>query len=122
MQHALTVPPVRFHGSVFRSLLNWRFARFELEPDRVVVYEHSRWLLGLGLLGLILSRTLRGQRSIDVEYAKVSKVERAKVGLNNKFLDVTMHDGSTHRFQLKDEEANRIRERVHQQNPTATIT
>jgi hypothetical protein len=121
METALTVKPPQFHGAVFRSLLNWRLARFELQADRVVVFEHSRWFLYLGLVGVILSRTTSGSRSLDIEYAKVASVSRGKVGLNKKFLDVKMQDGSEHRFNIKDDDANRIRAQVHQQNPTATI-
>src|SRR5688572_13058400 len=117
MSNALTVSdPVlaRFHGGVIRGKLNAHYARFELEHDRLAVYQHSRFLVAFGLIGLLIMRRLKGRLVNVLEFSKIATIGRGKFGFNKKILDVTMADGTTHRFNLDDTSAARIRAQIGQ--------
>jgi hypothetical protein len=112
MSHEMTRTSVKFHGAVIYGKLKLKLARFELESDRLVVYEHSRLLMGLGLIGAILSRVLRGKRTIDLPYTMIATLGRGKFGFNKKVLDVTTVEGQTYRFNMDDASASLVRARV----------
>jgi hypothetical protein len=116
MSTAITVSdPViaRYNGAVIRSALNLRLARFDLERDRLVVHEASRWLAGFGLLGLLLARVFKGTRT-DIDFSRIAAVARGKFGLNKKILDVEMVDGTKYRLNISDDFAGRIRSQLAQ--------
>jgi hypothetical protein len=104
----------RWNGGLFKGKFQMVFARFELERDRLVVYEHSRWLAAMGLIGLLIARKRQGKRTIELEFTKIATIGRGKFGLNKKILDVTTTDGQSHRFQLEDEASARIRLEIAQ--------
>lgn len=117
MSTAMTVQvpaTVKFHGGILRSTLRVHYARFEVAPDQLVVYQHSRWLMGMGLIGLLLARKLQGKRAIEISFGDIENIGRGKFGLNKKVLEVTMKDGTLHRFSLDDDASMKIRELVAQ--------
>ena len=119
MSTAMTVPgssPMKFHGGILRGKLRMHYARFELASDQLVVYQHSRWLMGMGLIGFLLARKLQGKRIIEIGFDDIESIGRGRFGLNKKILEVTLKDGTLHRFSMDDDASMKIREQVAQRS------
>lgn len=112
MTHALVAAPVKIHTHIILGKLDIRPVRVELEPGKLVIYQHSRWLLGLGLLGIWLSRRSQGKRMVDVALSDVAVIGRGKFGLNKKVLEITTVGGDQYRFSIADDKAALIRGHV----------
>jgi hypothetical protein len=112
MTNALVAAPIKFQGAIIYGKLKLHYARFELEPGKIVVYQHPRWLMGFGLIGLLIARKSQGKRVLDLELSKIAVLGRGKFGLNKKVLEVTMLDGEQYRFNVDDEKAALIRNHV----------
>jgi hypothetical protein len=116
MNNALVPSPLKIHGAIVHGGLKMHLARFELEPGKIVVYQHSWWLAGFGLLGLWISRKAQGKRVLDLELSKIAVIGRGKYGLNKKIVEITMTTGEQYRFNLGDDKAALIRNHVAQWN------
>ena len=114
-QQALTVvEPVllQSHGGLFVSKRRMAFARIELTSTRLVVYKKSIWLTGFGLIGVLIARSMKGTKTLDLDLGAITGIARGKYGFNKKILDVTMKDGATHRITVErfDEMVGRLRD------------
>lgn len=89
-------------GGRFKGKLRMFFGRFELTGRELVFYQRSIWFQMFGLIGALLGRKSAGKRTIALELGQVRSLARGKFGLNKKILDVTMADGSAHRFAFDD--------------------
>jgi hypothetical protein len=87
-------------GGRFRGKFRMYFGRFEVTPTRLVYFEHSAWWQPFGALGMLLARSARGKRAAEFDHAQIRSFARGKFGLNKKILDLTMTDGTTHRFSI----------------------
>ena len=103
--HALATTPspviATSHGGRFKSKLRVFFGRFELTSDRVIYYEKSSLWLMFGALGALLSRYSSGKRHTELELSRIASTARGKFGFNKNILDVTMTDGTSHRFTIE---------------------
>lgn len=118
MTHAALVPTgsmiARSNGAILRGKLSLRLARLELTSDRLRVYQHSRWLMMFGLVGMLIARRSRGVLAIDLELTQIATLGRGAFGRNKKVLDLTTTDGAAHRIMVDDFDAftGQLREQV----------
>ena len=114
---ALVVQPAPLATSNASHLVS-RFraypGRIELTAPHLVFYQRSRLWLMFGALGMILSRLTAGRRAFDLELARVATIARGTFGLNKKILELTMADGTGHRFAVEryDELAAALRDQL----------
>ncbi len=114
MTNALATTVPKIHGGIIYGKLKLHLARFELEPGKIVIYQHSRWLMGFGLIGLLISRKAQGKRVLDLDLSKIAVIGRGKFGFNKKILEITTTDGEQYRLQVDDEKAAQIRAHLAQ--------
>lgn len=114
MTNALVPAVPKIHGAIIHGKLKMHFARFELEPGKIVVYQHSRLLMGFGLIGLLIARKAKGTRVLDLDLSKIAVIGRGKYGLNKKILEITTTEGEQYRFNVDDDKAAMIRAHVSQ--------
>ncbi len=87
-------------GGRFKSKFRMYFGRFELTASSVVYYEKSGLWLMFGALGMLLSRYAAGKRHTEIELGTIKTIARGKHGFNKNILDVTLNDGTSHRFTI----------------------
>jgi hypothetical protein len=88
------------NGGMFQSKWRLSFGRLELTPSRIVFYKRSSFWMMFGALGVLLSRTTAGKRHLDLELSQIADAVRSKHGFNKNVLEVTMQDGTKHRFSV----------------------
>ncbi len=114
MTNALVAAPVKIHAAIIRGKLALHLARIELEPGKIVVHQFSRWLMGFGLIGILIARKAQGKCIFALELSNIAVIGRGKFGLNKKVLEVTMFDGEHYRFSISDAKADLIRNHLAQ--------
>lgn len=88
------------NGGMFKGKWRLQFGRFELTQSRIIFYKRSSFWMMFGALGVLLSRTTAGKRHLDLELSKITDAVRTKHALNKNVLEVTMADGTKHRFSV----------------------
>jgi hypothetical protein len=87
-------------GGRFKSKFRMYFGRFELTSDRLTYYEKSGIWLMFGALGMLLSRYSAGKMHTAIDLSRIASTARGKHGFNKNILDVTLTDGTSHRFTI----------------------
>jgi hypothetical protein len=86
-------------GGYFKSKLRMFQGRAELTARGLIWYQSSIWWQMFGFIGALLAMK-GGKRAFELDLTQIQGLTRAKFGLNKNILDVTMADGTTHRFSL----------------------
>jgi hypothetical protein len=85
-------------GALIVSALRVHPGRWELTRHQLVFHQFSRWLGGLGLLGVFFMKYARGTKALELDLPKIATITRGRYGRNKRVMDVTMVDGTVHRI------------------------
>jgi hypothetical protein len=105
-----TEPPIaESRGGYFTGKLMQAQGRAELTARQLIWYQPGFLMKMIGLGSLV-----KGTRTFELDYTQIKELARGKFGINIKTLEITMADGTQHRFTLKnyDEFTTELRNQI----------